>query len=295
MTALRSPSQVLYVDDASIERHGDDWEITQRTPDVNCVWTDTMRRTTAEMIEHGPPARMTSRALDDLARSLGLDPQTVPWCQSRRTLERVVADDDSVLASIDEGEQMLTIALGVGAWKVAAALIERGERLAAPPNTVWDAHDYAIAALDESDGAAIVLAKLNARFPPTSLLLRQARVPRVVHALIHAGVAPETLERSKSTPDLPGFEGSPPLMLAVISGRLYVATALVERGASLEARDQVGNTPLMVAVSWDREASVRWLLERRANIECAPNAKGQTPRSIAREHPDYASSKLVLG
>jgi hypothetical protein len=36
------------------------------------------------------------------------------------------------------------------------------------------------------------------------------------------------------------------------------------------------------------------MLDHGAQLECAPDAKGRTPRSIALEHPDYPGCALVL-
>lgn len=120
----------------------------------------------------------------------------------------------------------------------------------------------------------MVLEHLLARraFVPTAGLLRQARAPRIAHALIDAGAPVDGYD--PPSPSLGRFmEDATPLAVAVIhrdKHRLDVAAVLLERGASLEARDGFGRTPMIVAAEWGRAAPVRWLLERGAKLDCAP-------------------------
>lgn len=278
---------------------------------------------TDSIVATGPAVRMTADELDALARAVERDPSSLPWCRDRRLLEHIVADDlegvQAQLAVIGaaEGrapgarpltvtvghvrEPLLTVALGVAAWKVAADLIGRGEPLAPPPGSSWDATSYLIEALDGSDGAAVVLERLLARgaLAAAGGRLRLARSPRVVHALIDAGADPDA--STPSSPTLGGFlDDATPLAVAVILGhvhgpeRLDVAVALLERGASLEARDAQGCSALLVALAWGFEGPVRWLLDRGADVRCKADRRGRTPRSLALEHPDEPSSRLVL-
>ena len=313
MDPLRSHQQVLYTDGVYVERDPGGWAFSWGETDVNSMIEHRYVLSHDQVIASGPPGRMAADALDALARELDRDPATLPWCRERRLLERIVADDvDAVraLLSADETktlnihwhrEPLLTIALGVGAWSVAAELIVRGKPLEPPPETIWDAASYAIAALDDSDGALAVLQHLLARreLLPVGGRLRLARSPRIVHALIDAGADPNAIE--PSSPTLGVFmEDATPLAVAVIhrdargEDRLDVAAALLERGASLEGRDAGGRTPLIVAVEWGRAVPVRWLLDRGANMECAPDAGGRTPRSLALKRPGDASSRLLL-
>src|SRR5262245_24480408 len=108
---------------------------------------------------------MSADALEELARAIGREAASLGWCRERRLLECVVADDVERIrallpaavagggaATVNVGgrrEPILTVAIGVAAWKVAAELVLRGERLVAPPESRWDAGSYAVAALDE--------------------------------------------------------------------------------------------------------------------------------------------------
>lgn len=308
MLPLRSPAEILYVDGVSIERDAAGWAVSWSEPDVNSMIEHRHVVTTDSIVASGPPARMTADELDALARAVELDPASVPWCRERRLLERIVADDlDGVRVLVTAKapttvmvhgvpEPILTVALGVAAWKVAADLVVRGERLAGPAQSNWDPASYTIAALDDSDGAALVLQHLLARgaLVPAGGHLRQVRSPRAVHALIDAGADPDG--GSPSSPTLGGFlDDGTPLAVAVVQGRLDVAAALLARGASLEARDRHGRTALILAAAWGFELPVRWLLDHGAEVACAADADGRTPRSIAAETPDDPCSRLLLG
>jgi hypothetical protein len=291
-----------------VRRDGDGWSITWSVRDVNSMWTESIVMTTESLLENGPPALMTADALDALARELGREPSSLSWCVERRLVERIVADDlEGVLvqlAAMGKGElptfaptssrpePILRIALGVAAWKVAAELIQRGE-----PLTGEGA--YAIAALDDSDGAALVLQRLieRGRLEPSAGLLRHVRSPRVVHALVEAGVHPD----AHALPDTSGMSAlepelteAKPLAIAVVRSWFDVAAALLECGASLEARDKQGRTALLLAVRWGNEAPVRWLLDHGADPKCAPDVHGRTPRSLALARPDDAGSRVLL-
>jgi hypothetical protein len=63
---------------------------------------------------------------------------------------------------------------------------------------------------------------------------------------------------------------------AVAQGDLAQATSLLDQGAPIDARDEAGRTPLMLAVSQDRLEIVRLLLARGADPNAADN-DGHTP------------------
>lgn len=322
LSSLCSPHNILFVDEnVAIERGEAGWNVTWSIRDVNCIWNESMVMTSENLVETGPPVRMTADELDSLARRLEREPSSLSWCVERRLVERIVEDDlEGVLVQLDTmcaGERppattgpifattsdgrvpILTIALGVAAWVVAAELVLRGEPLTAPPHTVWDAASYAIAALDDSAGATVVLQHLiqRGRIPPSAGLLRHARSPRIMHALIDAGVHPdahapaEVLGNSTLGPEL--FDATP-LTIAVVRNQFDVAAALFERGASLEARDARGRTALIVAVLYGNEAPVRWLIVHGADLDCSADVHGRTPRSLALARPDDPGSRLLL-
>jgi Ankyrin repeats (3 copies) len=66
------------------------------------------------------------------------------------------------------------------------------------------------------------------------------------------------------------------LQTAVAQGDLTQTAALLEQGAVIDARDEAGRTPLMLAVTEDRLEIVRLLLARGADPNVADNG-GHTP------------------
>jgi Ankyrin repeats (many copies) len=71
------------------------------------------------------------------------------------------------------------------------------------------------------------------------------------------------------------------LQSAAASGDTLQTTALLDQGAALDARDEQGRTPLMLAVMQSRLDVVRLLLNRGADPNIADNA-GRTPLQQAK-------------
>lgn len=63
-------------------------------------------------------------------------------------------------------------------------------------------------------------------------------------------------------PNVPAWDGTP-LHRASQSGRIEIVRLLVERGASIEVRDNQGRTPMDVASGEQRDEIVKLLLEHR--------------------------------
>jgi hypothetical protein len=72
------------------------------------------------------------------------------------------------------------------------------------------------------------------------------------------------------------------LLSAAASGDTAQTTALLNQGAALEARDQAGRTPLMLAVMQRKPEVVRLLLDRGADPNVADSA-GRTPLQQAKQ------------
>jgi ankyrin repeat protein len=83
-----------------------------------------------------------------------------------------------------------------------------------------------------------------------------------------------------------------PLHAAVAGRDLEVVRLLVERGADVNARQQVGYTPLMGAASSGREDLARLLLDHGADPALV-NDEGKTAATIAREHGHGALGALL--
>ena len=72
------------------------------------------------------------------------------------------------------------------------------------------------------------------------------------------------------------------LRSASAAGDLTQATLLLDQGASVDARDTLGRTPLLLAVAQNRIAVVRLLLARGADPNAADNT-GLTPLQQAKD------------
>ena len=70
------------------------------------------------------------------------------------------------------------------------------------------------------------------------------------------------------------------LIEATSNGDLEMVQLLLENGANIEARDQRGETALMMAIRKDDLEMVQLLLEHGANIE-ARDQRGETALMIA--------------
>jgi ankyrin repeat protein len=72
------------------------------------------------------------------------------------------------------------------------------------------------------------------------------------------------------------------LLSAAASGDTAQATALLDQGAARDARDELGRTPLMLAVMQRRVEVVRLLLDHGADPNVADNT-GRTPLQQAKQ------------
>ena len=73
---------------------------------------------------------------------------------------------------------------------------------------------------------------------------------------------------------------------------LDIARMLLEKGANIETRDDAGNTPLIRAARWGRTEIVKLLLEKRANIE-ARNNDGDTALLVSAEGGAMPTAETV--
>ncbi len=94
----------------------------------------------------------------------------------------------------------------------------------------------------------------------------------VVRALVRAGANVDGRARVKQCTAL---------HMAARRGNVEVASALLDCGADIEARDSLGETPLRRAVNCDKTGVAALLLSRGANRH-SRGSKGRTPSSAAR-------------
>ncbi len=85
-------------------------------------------------------------------------------------------------------------------------------------------------------------------------------------------------------------EGNSPLHLAVLWERAEAIRALLDRGANIEAINNYSQTPLHVAARWGGVEAIRALLEWGANIEAA-NDQGNSPLHLAAAN---GSAEVIL-
>ena len=88
-------------------------------------------------------------------------------------------------------------------------------------------------------------------------------------------------------------DGQTPLMVAVHKGIVVTVNFLLEKGADVEAKDNRGQTPLMVAVQKCTAETMNLLLEKGADLE-ARNGHGQTPLIFAAQRSTPAIIHLLL-
>ena len=89
-------------------------------------------------------------------------------------------------------------------------------------------------------------------------------------------------------------DGQTPLVVGIQSQGFETVRYLLERGADLEARDRHGQTPLMVAIQKDILETVNLLLEKGANLEARDN-NGHTPLVMAVRSGRVEIVEFLLG
>jgi protein-disulfide isomerase len=88
--------------------------------------------------------------------------------------------------------------------------------------------------------------------------------------------------------------GRTPLIVALQQGKTAIVELLIERGASISMTDAWGRTPLLVATQLRNTAAIRLLLSRRADVNVA-NKNDITPLIAAAQTGNVEAANLLLG
>lgn len=83
------------------------------------------------------------------------------------------------------------------------------------------------------------------------------------------------------------------LHVAARAGHVDLVTLLLERGADIEARGDVGRTPLYEAAKYGQAEIVRFLVERGANVDAASD-QGFTPMMVGAERGHLGILEYLL-
>jgi quinoprotein dehydrogenase-associated probable ABC transporter substrate-binding protein len=187
-----------------------------------------------------------------------------------------------------EGHPALVNASRFGFVDVATYLVEHRANPNLPDPSGWTPLMYA-AWNDQPELAKMLLshgAKLdsadNDGLTALAVAVQNAKVKAAL-ALLDAG-ADVNVAVAKG--------GYTPLMLAAISGSSEVATALIARGAQVNAANPGGVTALMIAAAGNRSGVVALLLKSGANVN-ARSEDGRTALSIAQANNSDAVIKIL--
>ena len=96
----------------------------------------------------------------------------------------------------------------------------------------------------------------------------------------------DELGKKKDEIDTPDSRGTTPLMQAITNNHVDVSQLLINEGANINTEDQLGNTPLLLAVRQSIQI-IEMLLQKGVDINCRKNAREcpiiQASRSRNRE------------
>ncbi|CAI5951206.1 unnamed protein product [Closterium sp. NIES-65] len=147
----------------------------------------------------------------------------------------------------------------------------------------------------EADGVAKALAKLEARSDVTWIAGRAASLANAFSAACrngHVGIA-ETLLKSGASVEAVDGEGATPLLAAADSGFASCVQLLLEAGAHPDARDKVGVTPLIAAAYNGHKEALSALVRHGAAVDARSHG-GVTPLIAAAEGRHACCIRLLV-
>lgn len=116
------------------------------------------------------------------------------------------------------------------------------------------------------------------------------RTKRALQTVEASGIAKSS---PQSPPPIAYHGGTQTLHYAITIARTDLVADMIERGASLEARDDLGYTPLILAAFKGRVAALRLLVGAGANTK-ALDRKGNSPLMFAAQWGDLNAVRLLL-
>jgi truncated hemoglobin YjbI len=160
----------------------------------------------------------------------------------RKQLVRFVIDavesEPSLAARRFSGRTLLHFAAGAGCFEVVASLL----RLGTDPNIQDRERHTPLYRVANECGSEIG--------------------PELVRALVRAGADPNACG---------GVTRATALHMAARRGYVGIASALLDCGAAMEAKDSKGDTPLQRAINCRRDMVARLLIDRGATVTAKPN------------------------
>ena len=117
-----------------------------------------------------------------------------------------------------------------------------------------------------------------------------------IHAAVRTGELQQVETALKSGADVnaPDNWGRTPLIVALQQGKAPVVEMLIARGASVAATDAWGRTPLLVATQLKNTAAIRLLLEQKSDVNAA-NKNDITPLIAAAQTGNQEAAAMLLG
>ncbi|KAL9030236.1 MAG: hypothetical protein Q9180_006928, partial [Flavoplaca navasiana] len=117
------------------------------------------------------------------------------------------------------------------------------------------------------------------------VMVQQRTTPKVIKTLLEFGADPE----------IPSFEGSPPLLIAAEEDDddIEVARMLLDHGSPVDVQGREGQTPLQIAAAANNITHMQLFLDRHADVN-AQSDDGATALSFAVRHGNVDALALLL-